>query len=173
MAPWAEGNVVTARQRFTPPPATHTAQLLRLRALRLERAHAASEAARRAHGDAAEQVMQRQQSIARARHALSTLAQAVVGHLAGTLPRWSETVQADRDRLDERLEREEYALIDDEQALEAALEAWQAARAEVARLTARHGAIDDLHRQALRHRALDRERRAERLAGDRPVGAPR
>lgn len=148
-------------------------QLCRLRALRVQRARERVNLARVELDRAAAAVKQRQHQIATAKGAIAALADAVVTTLAPALPRWSTVTSAQRERLIEHLEREEFALAGDEQKLEEAQERLQEARAGLTRALGREGAVRDLYDETLRARAADRERRTERELEDqgRPLAA--
>jgi hypothetical protein len=143
-------------------PKRHEAQqLCKLRALRVQRARERVAAAQADVARAAEAVRQRQQLIEQVRRSIDELQLAVVTSLAPSLPRWSGVATAQQERLADRLEREEYALIDDEHALERAQEALQEARSELTRALAREDAVRGLANQTRRAFLLERERRAE------------
>lgn len=155
------------------PTPREAQQLWRLRQLRVQRARDACAAAQAAVAQAQHAVHERQRRIAQWRRQIDTLALAVVNELAPRLPRWSGIVVAQRDKLADRLEREEYALIGDEHRLEQAQEAAQQARAELTRALAREDAVQGLVQQARRALGQARERRAEvELEDQRPVRAP-
>ena len=136
-------------------------QLCTLRSLRVQRAREAVAEALAGVERAAGVVRQRQRDIERGQRALEELQHAVVTTLAPLLPRWSGMTAAQRDKLADRLERDETALIDDEHALEQAQEKLQAARAELTRALAREDAVRGLATETRRAQALHRERRAE------------
>ena len=136
-------------------------QLLRLRTLRVQRAHERCVEAQAGVDRAAAAVCQRQREIERTRRAMVALRHAVVHALAPHLPRWTEVASAERERLADRLERAEYALIDDEQSLEQAQEALQRARAELTRALAREDAVRGLADEAQRTTRRMHEQRAE------------
>ncbi|EHR71421.1 hypothetical protein BurJ1DRAFT_2592 [Burkholderiales bacterium JOSHI_001] len=158
------------------PQPREAQQLCRLRALRVQRLQARCTQARDALEAAAQAVRQRRQQVAHHQDRLARLAQAVVTDLAPQLPRWAGMAQAQRDRLDDRLERDQYALIDDEQALEQAQDALARAMAELTRALAQEDAVKDLARQAQRARRQHLEQRGERELEDqfsrRPPPAP-
>lgn len=144
-------------------PQPHEArQLVRLRQLRVQRLQARCQAARAVVDQAAQAVRQRQQAITQGQQQVDRLAHAVVHTLATQLPRWGGMAAAQRERLDEQLERDEYALIDEEQALEQAQEALARAAAELTRALAREDAVKDLATQSLRAHRRALEQRAER-----------
>lgn len=146
----------------TPLPTPRDArQLHRLRSLRVQRARETCAQAQQAVADAAEAVAERQRRIESHRRQIDALSEAVVHALAPQLPRWSGMVIAQRERLADLLERDEYALISDEQKLEEAQEALQRARSDLTRALAREDATDGLVRQVRRHLLRERERRAD------------
>ncbi len=149
-------------------------QWLKLRALRLERARSALEAAREAEADCQREVLTRRERIAATRADIHDLAVAVVDRWAAEMPRWADTVEIHRDVLVERLERDEYALIDDERKLEAAQEHVRQCQADVARAENRESAVLTLvagmRRQALQQQELLVEREQEDR-GHRPAAA--
>lgn len=156
-------------------PAAWEAQWLRLRALRVERARAALRTAEQAEAAARSAVDERQRRIVQGRDDLAALARGWSGPRSAALPRWNGAVTAWRDALVDRLERDEYALIDEERTLEEALDALQAARARLVRAMARQEAVGELVRQFRQQAAGLRERRAERELDDlrRLPGGPR
>lgn len=157
-------------------PKRHEAlQLCKLRALRVTRAREAVVAAQADVDKAAAAVKDRQRKIEQLRNSLDELQNAVVTTLAPQLPRWSSFTSAQREKLADRLERDEYALIGDERNLEAEQEKLQAARAEVTRALAREDAVRGLADETKRAHALRREQRAEIEAEDqgRPAGLNR
>jgi hypothetical protein len=143
------------------PTPREAAQLQRLRGLRVQRARDASLRAKSELERADRVVRERQRAIVRCRHDKDALVDAVVTSLAPHLPRWSTMIVAQRELLEERLEREEYALIGDEQALESAQEHAQAARADLTRALAREDAVRGLAIQCKRAFDHTREQKAE------------
>ena len=143
-----------------------TRQLLRLRALRVQRARERCAQAQAEVDAAAQVVHERRQAIAGLRHEIGTLAHAVVNQLAPRLPRWRDIAVAQRERLADRLERAEYALIDDEHALEQAGERASSLRAELSRALAREDAVRGMVHDACRAHALAVEQRLERESDD-------
>lgn len=136
-------------------------QWLRLRELRVQRAREQLAAADAACAAAQQAVLARQQAIQRCQAELRAHAQAGVSAWAAHLPRWGQMFSAHRDRLAERLEREEYALIDDERTLEQAQEVRQQKRADLSRALAREGAVQTLVKAMGEARIQLREVRAE------------
>jgi hypothetical protein len=153
------------------PKPREAQQLCKLRALRVQRAREGVAQAQSEVERAADVVRQRQQQIERVRRSIEELQHAVVTTLAPMLPRWSGVTTAQRERLTDRLERDEYALIGDERELEGAQEKLQQARAELTRALAREDVVRDLAKQARRAQTQDRDRRAERDIEDqgRPI----
>jgi hypothetical protein len=144
-------------------PERHEADMLyRLRTLRVQRARERCGEAQAAVVRAEQAVRERMRLIDRSRRDIDALGHAVAHALAPTLPRWGTVAAAQREKLADRIERDEYALISDERALEEAQEQLQQARADVTRALAREGAVRDLAQETRRAYAQSRERRAER-----------
>lgn len=143
------------------PTPRDAAQLLRLRSLRVQRAREACAKTRLEVEQAQAVVNERQHAIERSQRQMTELADAIVTTLAPDLPRLSGLIAANRERLADRLERDEYALIDDEHALEQAQERAQQAGAELTRALAREDAVRGLAKQARRAVLHAREQRAE------------
>jgi flagellar biosynthesis chaperone FliJ len=143
-------------------PQPHEAhQLCRLRSLRVERAQEAWNAAREAVAAAERQVQDSERAIARIRSAIDAHGHAIVNGLAPHLPRWAAMVTAQSERLADQLERAEYALIDDEHALEQARDEVARTRTALTRAQASEDAVKGLARQAKQAVAQAREQRAE------------
>jgi chromosome segregation ATPase len=156
------------------PTPIEAGQLHRLRTLRVQRARERCGQARGEVDEALQAVRRRQQQIEHSRRAIDTLANDIVHALAPRLPRWSSTIAAQRDYLADRLERDEYALINDEQQLEEAQERLQQARAQLTRALAREDAVRGLADQTRHEFALAHERRTElELEDQARVGAKR
>ena len=156
------------------PTPRDAAQMLRLRSLRVQRAREAVAKAKLEVVQAEGVVEARQRTIACTQREIVTLADAVVTTLAPQLPRWSGMVSATRERLADKLEREEYALIDDERELEQARERVQQAGAELTRALAREDAVRGLAKQARKAVLHAREQRVEleiEDQGRRPAAA--
>lgn len=143
------------------PTMNEARQLLKLRGLRVQRERDAVAAAMAEVAQAAEAVRVRQRCIELDRVALQQLAHDMVHARATHLPRWAETMAAQREQLAEQLERDEYGLIDDEEALEKAQERLQQARAALTRALAREDAVRGLADETRRARGAAREQRAE------------
>jgi hypothetical protein len=147
-------------------PAAWQGQWLRLRALRVERARAALRVAEQAEAVARMAVDERQRRITQGRADMEALAHDWSGASSAALPRWNGAVTAWRDALVDRLERDEYALIDEERMLEEALDALQARRAQLVRAMARQEAVGEFVRQSCLKAGREHERRAERELDD-------
>jgi hypothetical protein len=159
---------------MTALPEPHEAQQLhRLRSLRVQRAREHCASRHREMTQAAHAVRERQRQIEGRRQAIGQLAHDVVHALAPRLPRWSTMAAAQRERLEDQLERQQYALHDDEQQLEEAQERLQQARAELTRALAREDAVRGLVQQVQHSHALERERRVERDLDDQGRGGVR
>lgn len=143
------------------PKLSEARQMCRLRALRVQRARERCGQAQIELDQAAQAVSERQRAIDRRRGEIDALNQAVVNQLAPELPRWSTVVAAQRERLADLLERDEFALIEDEHHLEQMQERLQQARADVTRALAREDAVRGLAEETARARAHERERRSE------------
>lgn len=151
------------------PQPREAQQLHRLRELRVQRARERCAQALAEVERAAEAVRERRRQIERHRRAIDALAHAVVHSFAPHLPRWSGMAAAQRDRLADRLERDEYDLVSDEHGLEQAQEKSQQARAELTRALAREDAVRGLVQETRRAHRLAREARAEREVEDQGV----
>ncbi len=148
------------------PDPREARQLCRLRSLRVQRAREGCAQAQAEVERAAQAVRERRFRIEHCRGEIEALGHAVVHALAPHLPRWSGMAAAQRDRLADRLERDEYALISDERRLEEAQEKAQQARAELTRALAREDAVRGLAQRTNRAHAQLREQRAERELED-------
>jgi hypothetical protein len=148
-------------------------QLLRLRTLRVQRARERCAQEQAGVEAAVGVVRERRRCIENGQRAMKRLAHQVVHALAPALPRWIDVVAAQRARLADRLERDEYALIDDERRLEEAQERLQQARAELTRTLAREDAVRGLADRLDRAAALVREQRVERELDDQARLVPR
>lgn len=153
------------------PRRDEAAQLLRLRTLRVDRAREAVAAAQHVVEAAAIALREQQQRVERLRERIAALERAMVHGLAPQLPRWGGMAVVQREALADRLERAEYALVEDEHALEQAQEAWQQARAAWTRAQAREDAVRGLVDEVRRETGRRREALAEREAEDQ--GVPR
>lgn len=115
-------------------------QLVALRALQLRRAQQAVAEAQEAVQRAQDAMAQRQAKVLRIRESRRQLLADIGGALAPRLPQWAACASSHRAWLDEQLEREEYALVNDERLLEQAQDRLAQRQRELARCD---------HRQAL------------------------
>jgi len=148
------------------PQPREAQQLCRLRGLRVQRARERCGQLQTDADRAAQAVQERHVLIAGHRGAMEQLAHDVVHALAPRLPRWSTMAAAQRDRLHDQLERDEYALCGDEQRLEEAQERLQQARADLTRALAREDAVRGLAQRLRRSHAAMHERLTEREQDD-------
>lgn len=155
----------------TGPPRA-LALLRRLRDVRVAAAEAAVRAQRAECAQAAAAVQERLGQIAERRDTVARQAAYTVGAGAPHLPHLATVFTAHRAQVDEQLERSEYGLIDDEQALEAAearlAECQQAWRRE----QARRDGVDDLLRRSRRAEARRTDHQAENDADERARPVP-
>ncbi len=143
-------------------PKRHEAsQLLKLRGLRVQRAREGVAKAQEELQRVEESIRQKQRAVEAARVALEELQAALVTSLVPSLPRFGKMASDQRAFLAEKVERAEYALVLEEQNLEAAQEAVQAAKAELTRALAREDTVRDLARQTQRAFQAKREQKAE------------
>lgn len=141
-------------------------QWLRLRQLRVQRAREALARAQAAEVEALAAVEDREVRIEQGRENLAALARHWGGPGSADMPRWGGQVVAYREALAERLERDEYALIDEQEALQQARAAVRERRAELARAQAREAAVDATLKDQRRELLLARDRQAELDAED-------
>ena len=141
-------------------------QWLRLRQLRVTRARVALAAAQDQECRALAVVTEREDRIAQGRMRLSALALHWGGPGSVDMPRWGQQLQAHRDAVAERLERDEYALLDEQETLEQARAVVAQRRAELARAQARETAVDATLKDQRRVLLLAREQQAELEAED-------
>lgn len=137
-------------------------QLVRLRELREDAARRAHEVCRTQRDEARRAVREREAELQAQRAQRDDLAAYTAGDGASAMPRLSGYASARRDLLDDRIERNEYALIDDEEALAEAERALQRAREDWARARARTQAVETLRDTTTRGAARAGEQRAER-----------
>jgi chromosome segregation ATPase len=141
-------------------------QWLRLRQLRVQRAR---QALAQAEGQAAQAravVNDRQLRIEQGRARLAELAQHWGGTGSVDMPRWGDQLKAHRESLAERLERDEYALLDEQEALAQAEDVVRQRRADLTRAQAREAAVDATLKDQRRDLLLARDQRAELEAED-------
>lgn len=141
-------------------------QWLRLRALRVQRARAALAEAQQQESQARAAVEHREACIEQGRERLLALALHWGGAGSVDMPRWGAQLQAHRDALSERLERDEYALLDERETLEQAQDLVGRRRGELGRAQAREDAVDATLKDQRRVLARAREQRAELDAED-------
>ena len=142
-------------------PAADGRQWLRLRQLRVQRARHALQQAQQALHEAEAAAARREALIAESRDRLAALAQHWSGPGSADLPRWGSQVKAHREALEERLERDEYALLDENEAVAAARETCAQRRAELGRAQAREEAVDATLKNQRLQRSRAREHQAE------------
>lgn len=142
-------------------PDADARQWQRLRRLRVERARRALAQALDGEAAARAAVAAREAGVQRGRERLEALALHWGGAGSVDMPRWGQQVVAHREALAERLERDEYALIDEQAALDEALTLVRERRAELARAEAREAAVDATLKDQRRARQQAREQQAE------------
>lgn len=143
------------------PAPREAQQLVRLRTLRVQRAREACAAAAAGVAAAQQAVAERQHQISRVRQQQQALVRSMAQGFDGGLARWSRLLVAQRDKLADRLERDEYALLGEEHRLQEAHDAAARARAELSRALAREDAVRGLLGQACAALARRREHGAE------------
>lgn len=134
--------------------------LLRLRELRHSQAEDEARRAQDAHAQALAAVRATQARLSEEQGERRSLLQQIAESSVSL--RWAAQAQARRDLIEERLERAEYDLIDDEEALHGADRRLDQAAAALRRASARSDAARDSVQQARRQAAAASERRAER-----------
>ncbi len=146
------------------------AQLQRLRELRRTQAEAQARQAREAQARALAATQASQALI----HAHQADRQALLQQLAqgDLLLRWAAQAQARRELVEDRLERAEYALIDDEETLHGADRDLDQAGAELRSAWARDNAAQTALQRAQQQLAAAAERRAEREDPPSPTALP-
>ena len=145
-------------------------QLHRLRELRERQALAALRQAEADVAAAEEAVAMRQRAMDRLQQQRDQLSQRIVHDCAPQLGRLADCASATQADLDDQLERTEYALIDDEDALGAAREQAAEARAAWLRAVSQTGSAQTLVGDA--RKALRRERDTRLEREDAPAPAP-
>jgi len=136
-------------------------QWLRLRQLRVQRARQALAQAQAAQDQALAAIRAREASIARHRTSIVELALHWSGPGSADMPRWGRQVQAHGEALADKLERDEYALLDERQTLEQAQALVGQRRADLARAQAREDAVDATLKDQARQVRLAHEQQAE------------
>lgn len=137
-------------------------QLQRLRQLREEAARRQCAALHQARDEARVAIALRQQAIHELRRDIAAQARHLAGEGASALPQLGRIAAAHREWLDDRLERAEYALIDDEDALEAAEARLAEAEAALRRCSAQCQAVQDLRDDARRRLLRLQDQKLER-----------
>lgn len=137
------------------------AQLLRLRRLRAEAARIERETARAKRDAAQHAVREREAQVQRLRTERDALGESVVA-FASAMALLAPFASARREFLDDALERAEYALIDDEEELAQAQNAFDAAHAAWRKAVARCDAVEQLDETTRRDVTRAAEERAER-----------
>lgn len=145
---------------------TDARQWLRLRQLRVQRARQALAQAQAEEGQARAVIQDREARIEQGRARLDELALHWGGPGSADMPRWGGQLKAHREALAERLERDEYALLDEREALEQAEGFVRQRRTELTRAQAREDAVDATLKDQRRQTSQARERRAELEAED-------
>lgn len=136
-------------------------QWLRLRQLRVQRARQALALAQAEAGRARAAVEAREASIQQHRELIVALALHWGGAGSVDMPRWGQQVQAHGEALAEKLERDEYALLDERETLEQAQAAVGQRRTELGRAQAREDAVEATLKDQHRQRQQAREQQAE------------
>lgn len=144
-------------------------QLKRLRELRERKAMTALRAAEAEQTAAEQAVAERQRAMERLQRARDDLSERIVGECAPQLGRLSGYVSATQEDLDDQLERTEYALIDDEDALSAAREKTAQARAAWLRAVSQSGSAQTLVGDARKALLRARDTRQEREDAPAPI----
>jgi hypothetical protein len=153
---------------------TQARQLLRLRELRQRQAESQARQARQAQTEALAVAQATQARVSAHQAERQALLQQIAQ--GALLVRWAAQAQACRDLVEDRLERAEYALIDDEETLHTRDRQLDQASLALRQARARGDAAATALDQARRRRAAADERRAEHedpLPTALPPGAPR
>ena len=137
-------------------------QLQRLRELRERKALTAFRAAEAEVARAQQALDERQRTMERLQLARDDLSRRIVGDFAPQMGRLSGYVSATQEDLDEQLERTEYALIDDEEALSNAQGHAAQAHAAWLRAVSQSGSAETLVGDARKALLRERDRRLER-----------
>ena len=147
-------------------------QLHRLRELRERQALNALRQAESQVAAAEQAVAERQRAMDRLQQQRDALSQRIVGDCAARMGRLAAYASATQEDLDDQLERTEYALIDDEEALAAARQKTAQARAQWLRAVSQHGAAGTLVTEARSAVHRQRETRLEREDAPAPMPTP-
>lgn len=144
-------------------------QLQRLRELRERKALTALRAAEAEVAAAEEALATRQRAMERLQRERDQLSQRIVHDCAPQLGRLADCASATQADLDDQLERTEYALIDDEDALAAAREQAAEARAAWLRAVSQSGSAQTLVGDARKALRRERDTRLEREDAPAPT----
>ena len=144
-------------------------QLQRLRELRERKALSALRQAEAEVATAEHAVAERQAAMDRLQLARDQLSERSVGACAPQLGRLAIYASAAQEDLDDQLERTEYALIDDEEALSAARAQAERARAAWLRAVSQNGSAQTLVGDARKALLRDRDTRLEREDAPAPI----
>ena len=144
-------------------------QLQRLRELRERKALSALRQAEAEVATAEHAVAERQAAMDRLQLARDQLRERIVGACAPQLGRLAIYASAAQEDLDDQLERTEYALIDDEEALSAARAQAERARAAWLRAVSQNGSAQTLVGDARKALLRDRDTRLEREDAPAPI----
>jgi chromosome segregation ATPase len=141
-------------------------QWLRLRPLHAQLAREALAQAQADEGRALSAVQEREARIEAGRQHLDGLARHWGGAGCADMPRWAGQLTAHREAVAETLERDEYALLDEQDTLEQAQAAVRQRRTDLARAQAREQAVDATLKDQRRQWQLGQEQQAELEAED-------
>ena len=144
-------------------------QLQRLRELRERKALTALRTAEAELAAAEHTMAERQRAMDRLQLAREQLSQRIVGDCAPQMGRLAIYASATQEDLDDQLERTEYALIDDEEALSAARAQAERARAAWLRAVSQNGSAQTLVGDARKALLRDRDTRLEREDAPAPI----
>ena len=137
-------------------------QLHRLRELRERQALNALRQAESQVAAAEQAVAERQRAMDRLQQQRDALSQRIVGDCAARMGRLAAYASATQEDLDDQLERTEYALIDDEDALAEARDKAAAARAAWLRAVSQSGSAETLVGDARKSVQRERDTRLDR-----------
>jgi len=132
-------------------------QLASLRALHMRRASALVKQAQDQCSLTDAAVRSRRKRIEAVNQEMDHLSHEAAHRFGHAMPRWIALATAERRRLIDRLEREEFALADEMVEHEEACDELNRARAALARAAARQEMTDDLARQAVQHHLATQE----------------
>lgn len=148
-------------------------QWLRLRELKLQRERQALGAALQAEAAQAALLAQCEAAAAHSRARLEALKTRWSGPRSGDLARWGTQLSLHRAALDDRLERDDYALMLEQQNLQEAQAQTAQQRRALQRAEAREAAVQQSLSHWRRERAQSQERAAELEAEERPTRGAR